>query len=190
VSNVSFSRGDAQVDDLGTASFEGVFSRFGVMFFADPVAAFVNLREALVPGGRLTFLCWKPVFENEWMLVPGMAVVSVTGALPAMPAEGEPGPFSLDSEDRIRSVLDAAGFEDVTVDAQPHQVVIAENEIEQFVAMAAHVGAIREALEKISDPEARTRIQDALREALRERLDDGSTSLSAAAWLVSATAPS
>jgi SAM-dependent methyltransferase len=188
VANASFARADAQVDDLSTSSFDALFSRFGIMFFGDPVAAFANLRKALVPGGRLAVLCWKPVFENEWMLVPGMAVVSVTGELPPMPGEGEPGPFSLDKEERIRSVLDSAGFEDVRVEAQPRQVVIAEDELEQFVTLAMKVGAMREALDKVADTETRARIPDALRAALRERLDSGNVSLSAAAWLVTATA--
>ena len=129
-------------------------------------------------------------FENEWMLVPGMAVVSVTGELPPLPGEGEPGPFSLEDEGRIRTVLKGAGFANVTVEAQPRQIVIAANEIEQFVTMAKDVGAIREALEKITDAEAPARIQDALREALQQRLDNGHASLSAAAWLVTATASS
>ena len=190
VSNASFVRADVQVEDLGTGSFDAAFSRFGVMFFADPVAAFANIRKALTPGGRLAFLCWKGVFENEWMLVPGMAVVSVTGELPPLPGEGEPGPFSLEDEGRIRTVLEGAGFANVTVEAQPRQIVIAANEIEQFVTMAKDVGAIREALEKITDTEAPARIQDALREALQQRLDNGHASLSAAAWLVTATASS
>jgi SAM-dependent methyltransferase len=187
VGNASFTPADAQVDDLGAATYEAAFSRFGIMFFTDPVAAFANIRKALVAGGRLTFLCWASVFENEWMLVPGMAVVSVTGELPPLPGEGEPGPFSLDNEDRIRSVLEAAGFENVAVDGQPRQIVIAESEIEQFVTMATQVGAIREALEKVTDAEARGRIESALRDALEQRLDNGSASLSAAAWLVTAT---
>ena len=74
--NVSFVHADAQVHDLGDAAFDAAYSRFGVMFFADPVAAFGNIRRALKPGGSLGFVCWQSVFDNEWMLVPGAAAMA------------------------------------------------------------------------------------------------------------------
>jgi len=93
VGNAEFVHADVQVHDLGEASFDAAYSRFGVMFFADPVAAFGNIRRALRPGGLLSFTCWQSVFEDEWMLIPGAAVAEVTGALPPMPGPDEPGPF-------------------------------------------------------------------------------------------------
>src|SRR5207302_1573289 len=95
---------------LDEVAFDAAYSRFGVMFFGDPVAAFTNLRRALRPGGRLAFVCWQNVFANEWMLVPGAAAASVTGSLPQMPEPDAPGPFSLAEPDRVRSILGAAGF--------------------------------------------------------------------------------
>ena len=67
---VTFRRADAQVDDLGREAFDAAFSRFGVMFFADPAAAFANIRAALKPGGRLAFVCWRQMTENPWMAAP------------------------------------------------------------------------------------------------------------------------
>ncbi len=66
------------------------------MFFSDPAAAFANIHASLARGGALGLACWSNIFANEWMFVPGSAVVAVTGALPPMPAPGEPGPFSLE----------------------------------------------------------------------------------------------
>src|SRR5262249_56681982 len=70
VTSVSFCKGDAQVYPLPQASFDAVVSRFGVMFFDDPVAAFANIGRALRPGGRLVFTCWQDLMVNDWLMVP------------------------------------------------------------------------------------------------------------------------
>lgn len=172
-------------DELGKETFDAAFSRYGVMFFADPAVAFANLRGALKPGGRLVFVCWKSVFENEWMLIPGMAALQVTGQLP-MPAEGEPGPFSLAEETRIRSVLDTAGFVDVSVEPQPRTLILGTAEVDRFVTMASKIGAVRETFRQVTDEATRAAVLDALRVAIEDRMVDGAVSLSAAAWLVAA----
>ena len=84
--NVKFVEADAQVHPFGGGSLDAILSRFGVMFFDDPQAAFANLAGALRPGGRLAFACWQDLFQNEWMLVPGAAAAQYVG-LPEM----EPG---------------------------------------------------------------------------------------------------
>src|SRR5690242_10567588 len=68
LANVTFQQGDAQVESLEPAGFDIAISRFGVMFFADPVAAFANIRSATRPGGRLVFVCWQPLAANQWLL--------------------------------------------------------------------------------------------------------------------------
>src|SRR4051794_39690661 len=108
-----FLTADVQDHDLGAGVFDAGYSRFGVMFFNDPVAAFTNIRRSLRPNAVLAFACWRTVFENEWMLVPAAAATSVTGASAPMPNAGEPGPFSLSDGDHIRSILNAAGFGDI-----------------------------------------------------------------------------
>ena len=112
--DVSFVQGDAQ-----TASFDQPFdvvvSRFGVMFFDDPEAAFANLAKAARPGGRLCFVCWQEMFANEWIAVPAMAMVAHVG-LPEMPEPGAPGPFALADAGRIRDILASAGWSDVSVE--------------------------------------------------------------------------
>jgi SAM-dependent methyltransferase len=114
VDNVSFVHGDAQVHAFGDAPFDVVISRFGAMFFADPVVAFVNVGEALRPGGRLALVAWQELARNEW-------VSAIRGALaqgrelPTPPPDA-PGPFGFARPDHVRSVLTAAGFRDVQVD--------------------------------------------------------------------------
>jgi SAM-dependent methyltransferase len=113
--NVRFERGDAQVHALPDAGFDAVVSRFGVMFFDDPHAAFANLARSLRSGGRVVFACWQDLVANEWLMVPvGAALPHVP--MPDLGEPGGPGPFSLSDPDHIRSVLEGVGFADVSVD--------------------------------------------------------------------------
>src|SRR5437588_246525 len=86
LANVDFRQADVQVHDLGEGAFDAAYSRFGVMFFRDPAAAFGNVRRALRPGAILSFVCWQTVFDNEWMLIPGAAAMSVLGGVPPVPS--------------------------------------------------------------------------------------------------------
>src|ERR1700722_8312023 len=89
----AFREGDAQSDDLGASVFDAAFSRFGVMFFSDPAAAFANIRAALKPAGRLGFVCWRSYPENLWMRLPiESAQPLLAPAAPAAPTA--PGPFA------------------------------------------------------------------------------------------------
>ncbi len=183
--NTMFRVADAQVEEFEAASFDAIYSKFGVMFFADPTAAFVNIRRALRPDGRLAFACWENIFANEWMFVPGSAVVSVTGSMPPMPGPGEPGPFSLSDPDHVAMLLEEAGFGDVEITPQAETVVLVESHIEPLVSLTRRVGPVREAL-LISDEETAARIDVAVRAAILDRAVDGVISLAAAALIVSA----
>lgn len=185
VTAASFLEADAQVDDLGAAGFDAAFSQFGVMFFADPVAAFANVHRSLVPGGRPAFACWQDVGRNEWMLVPAMAMVSALGAPPAMPGPDAPGPFSLAAPDRVRAVLSGAGFADVEIAAHDDPLQLAEAELEAFASFTLEAGAAREALREHPD---RASVARAVLAALRERAEGGTVTLGAAAWIVHARA--
>lgn len=114
VSNATFLFADAATADLG-GPFDAVYSRFGVMFFADPPAAFANIAGALRPGGRLAWAVWGPLADNPWMFVPSMAASAPLGAELSIPEPGAPGPFSLSDADHVRELLLAAGLEDVSV---------------------------------------------------------------------------
>ena len=185
--NVAFVHADVQVHELGEARFDAAYSRFGVMFFADPVAAFANIRRALRPRGVLSFVSWQSVFDNEWMLIPGAAVAQVTGSLPPMPGPGEPGPFSLADPGRVRAVLDAAGFGSVTVAPRADYVVISEGRIPEVARASVRVGAVREAL-RDADDDTRQRALAAIEEALRARVQDGQVRASRGVLLVTGSA--
>ena len=109
IANAVFEVGDAATWAFETAAFDLVFSRFGVMFFADPVAAFRNFRRALRPSGRLVFLCWRTPQENPWGLVPMRAAAPF---LPPMerPGTEDPGQYSFGDKARVERILKEAGF--------------------------------------------------------------------------------
>lgn len=113
--HVGFEQTDAQVHPFEPGSFDAVISRFGVMFFDDPRAAFTNLQKALRQGGRLTFSCWQSLFENEWLAVPvGAALEHVP--IPDLGDPHDPGAFSLADADHLRDVLGTAGFDEISLE--------------------------------------------------------------------------
>ena len=97
LSNTSFIEGDAQVHPFQPASFDVIISRFGLMFFDDPVAAFTNLRRAARPGGRLAFACWQPMTANEWLLVPGTEQRALASVRAALQPHADPDGVHLDA---------------------------------------------------------------------------------------------
>ena len=183
--NVEFLHADVQVNDLGQSRFDAAYSRFGIMFFADPTAAFSNVRRSLRPGGVLSFVCWQSVFDNEWLLIPGAAVASVLGSLPPMPGPNEPGPFSLADPDRVRSILDAAGFRGIDVVPHSDSLVITEQRIPEVALTSTRVGAVRELLREADDV-TRERVLRAIEDALRARVQDGEVRASRSILLVRA----
>ncbi len=185
VENATFAVADAQVEDVGDEVFDAAYSRFGVMFFADPSAAFANIRRSLRPDATFAFACWTNLFANEWMFVPGAAAISVTGALPSMPKPGEPGPFSLEDPDHVKALLEEAGFQQIEVTPQSKSIAIPRTEIGSLVKLARRVGPVREAL-RTADEATTVRIDEAVHAALMERVERDELRLGACALVVSA----
>src|SRR5271169_5113854 len=134
--NVTLLSGDAQVFAFERTAFDLATSRMGVMFFADPAAAFRNIRGALKPGGRLVFACWAPLAENRHWLISYDVALRHLGPAAARPAH-EPGPLAFGDPDYIRGVLAAAGFAEIAVE-RAHPTIIGsspEEEARQAVTM-------------------------------------------------------
>lgn len=183
--HVRFARGDVLSLDLG-APFDALFSRFGVMFFDDAVAAFARLRSLLRSGGRLAVCTWQGPFDNPWMSVPVMATIPLLGPS-QFPEPGEPGPFSLDCADRLDEVLGGAGWSDV--DAQPVSVEAPHpagdaNAVAEMVL--GNVPPLAEALRQ--KPEMADEMRAAIADGLRPYERDGRVVLGAAALVTTATA--
>src|SRR5207245_9602029 len=98
--NAHFETADAQTHPFEPQTIDVAISRFGVMFFDDPVAAFANIRRALRPEGRIAFVCWQDLLENEWLSVPGAAILQYRPLPEAGPPDA-PGPFALADRDRV-----------------------------------------------------------------------------------------
>lgn len=112
--NVRYLEGDAQTCALGDATHDIVMSRFGVMFFGDPVAAFDNIRKALKPGGTMVFLAWAGLSGNPWFAVPRQAAIDVLG--PPAPADPRaPGPMAFQEQDYVAGILRDAGWEGIEI---------------------------------------------------------------------------
>lgn len=179
--NLRFAVGDASAIDVGPA--DALYSRFGMMFFADPVAAFTHLRRQLVPGAPIAFACWKALAENPWAGVPLRTVAEVVGAPPPPPPD-EPGPFAFAAEARVREILERAGFSAVTHLAV-HRPFPLGDSLESALTQVTQMGPASRLLSQASD-ELRTRASEALRERLAELAPR--FELDAAAWTVCARA--
>jgi SAM-dependent methyltransferase len=134
--NVTLLPGDAQVLALEQAAFDVATSRMGVMFFADPVAAFRNIAGALKPDGRLVFACWAPLAENRHWLISYDIALRHLGQ-PAPSTDHEPGPLAFANPDYNRRILAAAGFAEITVE-RAHPTIIGgspEEEARQALLM-------------------------------------------------------
>ena len=175
---------DAQTARFDGAGFDGVYSRFGVMFFEDPPAAFANLRRALRPGGRLAFVCWQARERNPWMMAPALAAMQHV-AFPPPPAPDAPGPFAFADAERVRGILAAAGFADVEHEAieQPMPLGGLDEALELVLAVGPVGQALREAK---AGPEQRERVVAAVREALTRFESPRGIEAPAAAWIVTA----
>jgi ubiquinone/menaquinone biosynthesis C-methylase UbiE len=188
VHNVQFEQADAQIRDFSASPpFDLVFSRFGVMFFADPVAAFSNLRRALAPGGRIGFVCWREFALNPWMSEP-MAAVAKVVTPPERPAPGAPGPFSLADAERLRGILEGAGFVQVTLDPVERKLALASGgTLDDAVRFTMNVGPVAATLRE-AGPEAAGAIEAAVRESLAPHQTPDGVVLSFAVWVVGARA--
>ncbi|MDQ3756482.1 MAG: methyltransferase domain-containing protein [Actinomycetota bacterium] len=183
LANVEFEQGDAQVAALPAASFDAVVSRFGVMFFEDPVAAFANIGRALRPGGRLVFACWQEVLRNEWITVPSATALQFV-PMPDLGASGGPGPFSFADPDRVRSVLSDAGYSDVAVEdaVEPMRLGASADEAVAFMQGTDMASTLFEGV----DDETATKAWEAIRAALAAYETADGVVLHGAAWIVTA----
>jgi SAM-dependent methyltransferase len=181
---VRFVQADAQVFPFEPASFDAAFSRFGVMFFADPIAAFINIRCSLRPNGRLAFVCWRALEENPLDILPLRAA---TAHLPAQPPHDSdaPGPFAFANPDRVRGILERAGFGEIQIAARDEQV--GSSDLDTMLAVCSRVGALGKILRE--NPELRAATLPAVRSALAAHDGPDGVRLNAATWVVTARAP-
>ena len=180
-------RADAAAEPFAPGSADLVFSRFGVMFFDAPSEAFINIRRALKPGGRLFFACWRPFKGNPWFHTPYKAAVP---HLPEQekPEPDAPGPFAFAEPERVERILGVAGFTEVEI--VPFDATLTfgrSGEVEDALRFLVQVGPVARALATGTERQQAAAL-DAVRETLREADGPDGVRLGAQCWFVSAVA--
>lgn len=153
------------------------------MFFEDPDAAFANLRRALRPGGGLTFACWRSAAENPLTLVPLQAAAPFLPEPPKAPADG-PGRFAFADADRVRGILDRSGWRQV--DIAPLDVATPVS-FDELLTLSLKLGLLGTVLLR-HDESVRKRVAEAVAAGVEPWVEDGVVPMTAACWLVTATA--
>jgi SAM-dependent methyltransferase len=182
VSNVHFETADAQSHRFTAERFDLLFSRFGIMFFDDPEAAFRNLRSALRPGGRVAFVCWPAPQENLFVTIPKTAAARHI-SLPAPSEPDAPGPFAFANIDRVRRILSRADFTAIEVERVTEKV--GGGSLDETTEMLLQLGPLGDMLDSL-DTETRQAIRVDIRSALSPFETAGRVLLDAVAWLVTA----
>lgn len=177
VTNVAFVHADAQVHAFEPSGVDVAISRFGSMFFGEPVTAFRNIARALVPGGRLALLTWQPFARQEWLREFASSLGSGRDFPP--PPPGTPGPFGLAEPERVEAILRDAGFGDISPAAVGMPMWFGGGVDDARGFVLAISGWMLEGL----DDDARARALDALDASLVEHATPDGVRYESAAWL-------
>jgi SAM-dependent methyltransferase len=186
VENLRFECADAQTFAFSDAAYDAVFSRFGLTFFSDPSAAFVNLRRALRPGGKLGFVCWRAARENPSFTVPLQAALPFLPEPPKPPDLNAPGPFAFADQNTIAGILARAGYGDIAITPHDGQLIYGGGpDIEGAVDLALQIGPLGRALSAPSEMTL-AKVRAAVRDAFVPYHGPSGVAFSAAMWLVTA----
>lgn len=185
LSNLTFAEADASSANV-PGPFDLLFSRFGVMFFSAPVAAFRNLHAAMAPKGRLSFVCWQMATDNAWAAVPAQAARRVAGEAPKSDPHA-PGPFAFGDRDRVSRILSEAGFSNIGIEGFTSPMYLGSS------PRSAAEGVVRigpaSRIARDAGPDKLPAIIDAIEAALMPHAAaDGTVALPGKTWIVTASA--
>jgi SAM-dependent methyltransferase len=174
---------DAQTHAFEPASADAIVSRFGVMFFADPVAAFANLRRAAAPGAALGCLAFRSAAENAFMTTAERAAAPLLPALPARRLDG-PGQFAFADSDRVAGILAEAGWTEATLQPIDVVCVFPARDLDVYFTRLGPVGLALQAADEVT----RAQVVDAVRSAFEPFVRGGDVQFTAACWHLAARA--
>lgn len=181
---ITYLQADAQTETFGGQKFDLLISRFGVMFFSDPIAAFTNLHAALAPGGRLCFICWAPLSQNPHWQIPFDIVRAHLGD-PDPRHPHAPGPLAFADAAYVEYILAKSGFSAITITPTPVPIIGKSLEEEsQIACFLGPAGALLD--EKQASPEARANIRAHVAAAIANFQTQEGMSLPATVHVVSA----
>ncbi|MBO9708597.1 MAG: class I SAM-dependent methyltransferase [Caulobacter sp.] len=181
--NVEFVVADAQRHVFEPAAFDAVISRFGVMFFDDPTAAFVNIRRAMRPGAGLSMVAWRSAADNPFMTQGERAAAPFLPPFPPRDPDG-PGQFAFGDSRRVRGVLEGAGWREVEITPLDVPCVLPTDDLAVYAAVMGPVGQV------LPDQDEATReaVLAAMDKAFAAYVSDGAARFTAACWLLKAEA--
>ena len=181
---VQFINADAESHALPVASFDLIFSRFGVMFFANPKSAFANFHGALKPGGRLAFVCWRAADLNPWVTVPFEAARPLSPEFE--PVKGDdPGQFAFARQERVEDILIDAAFKDIRLEPHDTTQAVGDGDLDSCVELILKLGPVSRLLRE-ADQDAVPAIRQAVRAAVAPYHTGRCIEMAAAVWIVSA----
>lgn len=183
--NVEFVQADAQVHPFEAGTFDVAISSFGVMFFNDPVAAFANIGRALVPGGRIAFMAWRGVDDNEWLNIIRTSLAM--GRPLFVPPPDAPTPFSLADATRVEERFTAAGFTGIELEPIDETMWFGDD-LDTAWNFFSSAGLVKGLTEDLDAP-TRQQALDNLRAAIESKAGPDGFQLQSAAWLITATKP-
>ena len=182
LSNVTFQRANAQIHGFPSGRFDVAISRFGTMFFDEPIAAFANVTRALRPTGRLVMMVWQAHERNEWDVAIQQSLAGPEG--PVAAASAGPDPFSLADPPAVTEVLEAAGLADVTF-TDVHEPVYYGPNVASALDWVRGFTSTSNALKRLS-PAAADRAVGRLRKTVSAHLSDDGVWFNSRAWIITA----
>ena len=189
LTNLTFIEGDAQSHGF-EPEYDVVFSRFGTMFFENPVRGLRNTRTALKPGGRMTMIVWRTIADNPWLGRPKEVVLKF------LPPPGEdarscgPGPFSMADQDTVTGMLTSAGYEAPEFERVDAPLLVGKSARDSMGFQLA-LGPAGEVFREAGDlaEQRRDEIEQALREEISQYLTDEGIVMASSSWVISARNP-
>jgi len=185
LAHVDFVEADAQTHAFADR-YDALYSRFGVMFFDDPVGAFTRLRAALNPDAPLAFVSWRAPELNPWLTVPLAAALPLLAEAPKMAPPDAPGPFGFANESRVRGILKSAGFRDVRAEPLDLPMHLAGAGLDEALEVSLQVGPCGQIVRE--NPHLTVCLREAIRNAFVPHLTPEGVVLGAAAWVYTARA--
>ncbi|HEX7863725.1 MAG TPA: class I SAM-dependent methyltransferase [Variovorax sp.] len=180
----SFACADAQTYAFEPESFDFIMSRFGVMFFDDPVRAFANLRHAASDGAELRFIAWRSAAENPFMTTAERAATPLLPNLPARRPDA-PGQFAFADRSHVRAILEASGWTGIDIQSIDVPCTMHEKELAGYLS---RLGPVGNALQQ-ADERTRAQVIDVVRAAFEPFVHGDEVRMTAACWMVVARAP-
>ena len=187
IENIRFTNADAQSFEFKKSFYDQIVSRFGVMFFENPIAAFTNMRQSLKPNGKLNFVCWSALEENEFFILPLKIVLKYLNKPLPNPSKA-PGPLAFSNKPYLLKILQSSEFKNIKIKTVETEM-LSFDPVEEQVRFFNKMGlAARMKKEASFDIEIHEKIDQELEIELMKRTDANGTSLKATVYYVSANA--